>query len=131
MALPNLINTAYSYGVTKVVDLSTSWQSVTGNAGGDMTNTGVIPTDYSAKVHTLVIANIDGTNAADVYVILHNASTATNFYLAHTLSVPADSSLVVISNDTPIWLDEADEIRCLASANSDLTATCSFTLFSD
>lgn len=131
MAIPNLAATTTSYGVTKVVQLTTSWLSVTGNAGGDMTNTGVIPTDYSAKVHTLIIANIDGTNAADVYVALYNASNATSYTLAHTVSVPADSSLVVISADTPIWLDEGDEIRCLASANSDLSATCSFTLFAD
>ena len=131
MAIPNLAATATSYGVTKVVDLTTSWQTVTGNAGGDMTSTGAIPSEYSAKVHTLVIANIDGTNAADVSVILHNASSATNFYLAKTISVPADASLVIISADTPIWLDESDYIQCTASSNSDLTATCSFTVFAD
>ena len=131
MAIPNLAATATSYGVTKVRELTTSWLTVTGNAGGSMTSYDPIPAEYSAKIHTLIITNIDVTNAADVSVVLHNATTATSFYLANTISVPADASLVVISADTPIWLDESDYIQCTASANGDLSATCSFTLFAD
>tara|TARA_S200000501_G_C20852118_1_gene756110 strand:- start:872 stop:1267 length:396 start_codon:yes stop_codon:yes gene_type:complete len=131
MAVPNLVNTTQSYGVTKAKALTTSWLSILGDANNDMTSTGVVPSDYSAKVHSLVISNIDGSNACDVSVILYNASTATNFYLASTISVPADTSLVIISNDSPIWVDEGDTIQCVASANSDLNAVCSFTLFAD
>lgn len=130
MTIPNLVNTAYSYGVTKGGLLSTSWTTLVGNANNDMTSYGVIPTDYSAKVHTLIISNVDGSNAADVSVGFYNSANANTWYLANTISVPADSNLVIISNDTAIWLDEGDYLRAFASQNSDLSFTCSFTLFS-
>jgi len=131
MAIPNLINTQYSYGVTKGGALTTGWTTLVGNANNDMTSYGVIPTDYSAKVHTLIFTNIDGSNAVDVSVDFYNSANSNTWRLANTISVPADTNLVMISNDTPIWLDEGDYIRAFASANSDLTFACSFTLFSD
>ena len=131
MAIPNLAATTNSYGVTKGGSLSTSWTTLVGSANNDMTSYGVIPSDYSAKVHTLIISNIDGTNAADVSVGFYNSANGNTWYLANTISVPADSNLVLISNDTPIWLDEGDYLRAFASANGDLTFACSFTLFAD
>ena len=97
-----------------------------------MTSKSTIPTNYSAKVHTLIITNIDGSNACDVSIGLYNSNTNNVWYAgAAGVSVPADSSLVVISNDTAIWLDEGDSLQGFASANSDLNFTCSFTLFAD
>ena len=46
------------------------------------------------------------------------ASGATDIYLAKTISVPADASLVV--SDTPIYLRENDILKGGASATSDL-----------
>ena len=46
--------------------------------------------------------------------------------LAHTVSVPADASLVVLSKDTALYLEENDTIRLTASANGDLQAICSY-----
>ena len=131
MAIPNLANTTQSYGVTKVGTLSTGWQNVTGRADNNMTTADTIASDYTAKVHTLVINNIDGSNAADVSVRVYNSATANHWNLATTISVPADTSLVVISADTFLWIEEGDSIQCLASANSDLNYVCSFTLFAD
>ena len=131
MAIPNLVATTNSYGVTKGGPLTTSWTTLVGSANNDMMSYGVIPSDYSAKIHTLIITNIDGTNAADVSVDFYNSANANTWRLANPISVPADTNLVLISNDTPIWLDEGDYIRAFASANSDLTFACSFTLFAD
>ena len=131
MAIPNLANTTQSYGVTKVGTLTTGWSNVTGSADNNMTTAGAIATDYTAKVHTLIISNIDGSNAADVTVRVYNSATASHFNLATTISVPADTSLVVISADTFVWIEEGDSIQATASASSDLNYLCSFTLFAD
>ena len=131
MAIPNLASTVQSYGVTKARDLSTGYSTLVGNADNNMSSFQSIPSNYSAKIHTLIITNIDGSNACDVSVRLYNSATAGYIILANTISVPADTNLVVISSDTAIWLDEGDDLQASASASGDLNAICSFTLFND
>jgi hypothetical protein len=74
------------------------------------------------KVNALYVANVDGTNAADISVALFRSGVA--YELAHTVSVPADATLDVISKS--IYLEEGDDLRLTASANSDLEAVCSY-----
>ena len=81
----------------------------------------------SAVVHSIYIANIDGTNNAtvNIEVSTDGAGAANFFHVAKTVQVPADSSLIL---DKPINLRNAnnasagDLIRATASAASDLQA---------
>ena len=50
-------------------------------------------------------------------------------YLAKTVTVPADTTLVVL--DTPIYLMEGDVLKGGASANSDLDLFVSFEILDD
>lgn len=74
------------------------------------------------KVNALYVANVDGVNSADISVALFRSGVA--YKIAHTVSVPADSTLDVISKS--IYLEEGDDLRLTASANSDLEAVCSY-----
>jgi hypothetical protein len=74
------------------------------------------------KVNALYVANVDGTNACDVTVDIFRSSTA--YKIAHTIAVPADATLDIISKS--IYLEEGDALRVTASANSDLEAVCSY-----
>lgn len=76
------------------------------------------------KVNTLIISNVDGTNAADVTIDIFRSSVA--YRICNTVAVPADASLVVISKESPIYLEEGDTLRATASAASDLEAICSY-----
>ena len=81
----------------------------------------------SAVVHSIYIANIDGTNSAtvNIEVSTDGAGSGSFFHVAKTVQVPADSSLIL---DKPINLRNAnnasagDLIRATASAASDLQA---------
>ena len=81
----------------------------------------------SSVVHSIYIANIDGTNAAtvNIEVSTDGAGLANFFHVAKTVQVPADSSLIL---DKPINLRNAnnasagDLIRATASATGDLEA---------
>ena len=81
----------------------------------------------SSVVHSIYIANIDGTNSAtvNIEVSTDGAGSANFFHVAKTVQVPADSSLIL---DKPINLRNAnnasagDLIRATASAASDLQA---------
>ena len=74
------------------------------------------------KVNALYVANVDGVNSADISVALFRSGVA--YKIAHTVSVPADSTLDVINKS--IYLEEGDDLRLTAGANSDLEAVCSY-----
>lgn len=118
MAEPNVANVASILGKTDVLTVSTTVTAIT-----------TCPTDKVFKINSVVVANIDGTNAADITVDLFRTSTA--HVIASTISVPADSTLVVISKDMGFYLQEGDAIRCTASANGDLKAFCSYEIIDD
>ena len=70
------------------------------------------------KINSIFCANVDGTNAADISVSIYNGTT--DFYLAKTLTVPADATQIISSKDTYFYLEEGDSIRAVANAASDL-----------
>ena len=119
MAAPNIVSVANITGNTAV-------QSVTTSATAIVTNSVASGTVY--KINTLIISNIDGTNNADITVDLYRSSTS--YIIAGTITVPADASLVVISRENAIYLEEGDALRCLASADGDLQAICSYEVIS-
>jgi len=129
MANPNLINVSSVLGA---------------NAGFNLTNTATatlitVAADKLVKINRITVANVDGTNAAtfDLFVdgmgsgstgVTTTGADAT-VYLAKTVTVPADTTLVVL--DTPIYLMENDILKGGASANSDLDMFVSFEILDD
>jgi len=76
------------------------------------------------KVNSLKITNIDGVNDAEITVDLYRSGVA--YEIAHNILVPAKASLVVITKDDMLYLEEADDLRITASATGDLSAVCSY-----
>jgi hypothetical protein len=115
MANPNIVNVATITGKTAV-------QSITTTEGAIVENTA--DSGKILKINTLIVSNIDGAAPAEVTVDLFRSSTS--YKLANTVSVPADSSIVILSKDTAIYLEEGDSLRLLASADGDLQAVVSY-----
>ena len=88
-----------------------------------------VPADVIYKINTIMIANVDGTNAADISVSISRDNGSSYFALASTISVPADSTLNLLS--TTLYLDETDLLRVQASANSDLEYVVSGEILDD
>ena len=76
------------------------------------------------KINSLVIANIDGANAASIDEWITRSSA--DYYLAKTISVPADATLVVIDKNMGLYIMESDILKIQASAAGDLSAVCSY-----
>ena len=129
MANPNLIN------VTSVLGA---------NAGFNLTNTATatlitVASDKLVKINRISCANVDGSNAADVDLFVDGMGSGSTgvtttgadatVYLAKTVTVPADTTLVLL--DTPIYLMEGDVLKGGASANSDLDLFVSFEILDD
>ena len=119
MANPNIVSVASIYGNTVYdTDIAASAASLVSNAA----SSGKI-----YKINSLIIANIDGTNAADITATIKNAAgDSTNSTIANTVSVPADATLVLISKDTSIYLEEDMSIHLASSVAGDLSGTCSY-----
>ena len=77
------------------------------------------------KINNIIVANIDGTNAADASVAI-TKSGGSPIMIASTVSVPADATLVVVDKNTSLYLEEGDNIEAGASANSDATITINY-----
>ena len=113
MAAPNIVNVAAMTGKSAVLAITTSATAIVTNSA----SSGKV-----FKVNALYVSNVDGTNNATVNVDLYRSSTA--YHIAKTITVPADSTLDVISK--AIYLEEGDALRLTASADSDLEGVCSY-----
>ena len=119
-----------------------------GNAGFNLTSTAdatllTVAADKIVKVNTIMVANVDGTNAATVDILVDGMGTGTGggttgavttgadatVYLAKTISVPADATLSLLEN--PIYLMEGDILKGGASVASDLDLFVSFEVLDD
>src|SRR5210317_2165954 len=115
MAAPNIVNVTSIYGKTVQAALDTTLT----------TEIVACPADKVLKINSITIANIDGINAADASVFI-TKSGGSPIAIASTISVPADSSLVVVDKNTSIYLEEGDNIEAGASADSDLVITINY-----
>ena len=79
------------------------------------------PAATTAIVIHCQVANVDGTNAADLNIDMNDGSVVAA--LASTISVPADSAINPIGGK--LVLAAADELRAWAGAASDLEMTLS------
>ena len=69
------------------------------------------------------MANVYGTNNADITITVTDGSDAVLSTLASTITVPADASLEVIANK--LILKQSQKVRATASAANDLEVTLS------
>lgn len=115
MAAPNIVNVTTIIGRTAIANVSTTATNMVTNAADS---------NKVFKVNTLVISNIDGTNTADITASIFRGSV--EYRIAPAVTVPTKSSLVVLSKDMQIYLEENDSLRITASANSRLQAVCSY-----
>lgn len=80
------------------------------------------------KVLSIIAANVDGANAADITVARYSAAAlgGTAFPVASTISVPADASLVVSDTTTPIMLAANTSLGATAGTSNAITMTVTY-----
>ena len=115
-----------------------------GNAGFNLSNTLTatlitVDAEKLVKINRITCANVDGSSSADLDLFIDGLGSGAagvtttgadaTVYLAKTVAVPADTTLVVL--DTPIYLMEGDILKGGASANSDLDLFVSYEVLDD
>lgn len=123
MAAPNIVSVTNILGKSNVANVTTVSSAVIVNP---------VNSNKVFKINTIMISNIDGTNAGNVSVDLfkfgaQNSSTGTgntNYAIANVITVPAKSSLDILSKT--LYLEEGDQIRVRGDSNNRLNFISSF-----
>ena len=120
MAAPNIVNVTTITGRTVVASLTTT--------DSTLVVENVAASGKVFKINSLIVSNVDGTSAADITINLFSEDNigGTGTQIVSTVTVPADASLVVITKDTAIYLEEDRSIGATAASASDLKVVCSF-----
>ena len=115
-----------------------------GNAGFNLSNTLTatlitVDAEKLVKINRITCANVDGSSSADLDLFIDGLGSGASgvtttgadatVYIAKTVTVPADTTLVVL--DTPIYLMEGDILKGGASAASDLDLFVSYEVLDD
>jgi hypothetical protein len=115
MAAPNIIGATTIYGGTSVLSITTTATAIISN---------LADSGKHYKINTIIVSNIDGSNAHDVTVDFYRNSVS--YKLVSTVSVPADTSFTPLDKSLSIYVEEGDSIRLSASSNGVLQAVCSY-----
>lgn len=123
MANPNIVNVTTIYGNT-----STNLISTTADPFATALVNNAAASGKVYKINSIVVANVDGTSAADITIKIFSQDDlgGTGTAIASTISVPADSTLIVTDKTTSFYLLEDKSIGATASVANDLVVTCSW-----
>lgn len=120
MTAPNIVNTTTMTLKTEAFSLVNVSPTVAVN---NAAASGLVK-----KVVSLTVSNINGANDSAITVTINDqddgAGTAVS--LATTIVVPANSTLIVIDANAPIFLQEDQSIVATASTNGDLDVVVSY-----
>ena len=131
MANPNIVSVTSIYA---------------GNAGWNLSSTLTatlltVDADKIVKINSIICSNVDGTNSATLNLYVDGMGSGADgvtttgadatIYIAKTITVPADATLVLIDKDSSIYLMEADVLKGGASAASDLDLFISYEIIDD
>lgn len=120
MAAPNIVNVTSIVGKTSAVNLnSTNATSILNNAASS---------NKLLKVNTIIVTNTDGLNAADISINYYDQDdlAGTAYPIASTISVPADSTLIVLDKNSALYIEEDKSLGAVAGSADDLTVLISY-----
>ena len=115
MSNPNIVNTSAIYGQVAGQAVGTSLTAIVTNAASS---------NKIYKINSLIVANIDGGADAQIDAVVDIAGT--DYYIASTVTVPKDASIVLITKDSSVYLTENSKIELKANVTGDLHAVCSY-----
>ena len=129
MAAPNIVNVTTITGITTFK----SGIAVTTGGGGSLGVTTVVANPASSgkviKVNSLVAAAIGSTTGVTLQYFNHvnHVSAASTVSIAMTAAVPTFSSLVVISKENSIYLEENTSLGIFAQPGTgNIDIVCSY-----
>ena len=121
MAAPNIVNVSQINANTNLANVTTVVANVVTNAASS---------SRTYKINNVQLANY-GAAAVSANVIFNRSnSSPSSYYIAGSITVPPNSTLVVVAKDTSFYMEEGDVLQMSASANSTLHGIVSYEVIS-
>ena len=121
----NIVNTGTIWGITQ--------QIIPQNAGpnGDYLTVAPEVAGRIKKVNTLLVTNTSTTTDYEATVYLYNANNAAegvggSVHIAQNVVVPAKSTMVFVSSDNPLYVEEGGYLAGYSNVVNSLTFTMSY-----
>lgn len=115
MAAPNIVNVSSIVGKNARLAVGTTATNILSNPLGS---------NAVLKINTLLLSNVNGQAAASATVRLLDGGN--QFFIAYEMFVPAGASLVIISKDSSLYLEEDQSIRINSNLANYIHAICSY-----
>jgi hypothetical protein len=113
--------TAPNIGAFTFMSGNTAVQLVSNVATAIVSNS--VSSNQLFKIYSLSLTNTS-LNTVATTVDLYRSSTA--YRITTNLAIPSTSTIVVISKDNGVYLNEGDSLRLTAGANASVEAVCSY-----
>lgn len=130
MANPNIVNVTSIYGNTAYVVPSGTSATTSWTYNGTTTLTGLTPASGTVnKIDSVVVSNTTASAVNCTVAIGNNATFASatvTVYQAYQISVPANSSLIVVDKTTSFYVTESQSVAVTSATGSALTFVASF-----
>jgi hypothetical protein len=119
MANPNIVSVSNIQGKSTTMAVTTTPTNIVLNNSNSF---------QVYKLNSLYLSNITTANAANVTVTYYRSSI--DYNLVNKIDITPGTTLVAITKDTSIYLEEGDSIRLSASASNVIQAVCSYEIIS-
>jgi len=121
----NIVNTTTIWGITSQII-----PSAAGPGGNYLTGSPELAGRVK-KVNTVIVTNTSTTTdyEATVYnyiLDINGTNTPVLIKLADNIVVPAKSSMVVVSSDNPVYIEEGGYLGCYSNVVSTMTFTATY-----
>jgi DNA/RNA endonuclease YhcR with UshA esterase domain len=123
VANPNIVNVTSILGNTSTNLISSTADPFATALVNNAASSGKV-----YKINSIVAANVDGTNAADITIKIFSQDDlgGTGTAIVSTISVPADATLIITDKTTTFYLLEDKSIGATASVANDIVVTVSW-----
>jgi DNA/RNA endonuclease YhcR with UshA esterase domain len=123
VANPNIVNVTTILGNTSTNLISSTADPFATALVNNAASSGKV-----YKINSIVAANVDGTNAADITIKIFSQDDlgGTGTAIASTISVPADATLIITDKTTSFYLLEDKSIGATAGVANDIVVTISW-----
>lgn len=115
MANPNIVSVSDIRGKATTMAVTTTPTSIVTNNSNSW---------QVFKINSLYLSNITSANVANVTVTYFRSSI--DYNIVNKIDIVPGTTLVAITKETSIYLEEGDSIRLSASASNVIQAVCSY-----
>jgi len=125
MAQPNLINTTSCLVDNSAFNLGSSPSEI----AGSRTTVSNPYVNKSVKVVSCYFSNV--TSSTQIFSANLNNPGNIVRYLAYQIEIPAKSTIVLITKDSPVYLSEYDALEAFSTGSNLVHAVCNFEIYDD